>query len=113
MPVLKRRSSEEIVAAFRTMVQMGTSSAPVPSRTPLPELPDSALIRPRAGIQHAENQAVRTRRAAGLFEACANPGCGSGWMHLLRSIFTVVEHVPLPDGNEWHLAKPLASPSPA
>ena len=34
-------------------------------------------------------------------------------MHLLRSIFTVVEHVPLPDGNEWHLAKPLASPSPA
>jgi len=85
MPVLKRRSSEEIVAAFRTMVQMGTSSAPVPSRTPLPELPDSALIRPRAGIQHAENQAVRTRRAAGLFEACANPGCGSGWMHLLRS----------------------------
>ena len=34
-------------------------------------------------------------------------------LHLLRSIFTVVEHLPLPDGNEWHLAKPIASPSPA
>jgi sigma-B regulation protein RsbU (phosphoserine phosphatase) len=30
-------------------------------------------------------------------------------LHLLKSVFTVVEHIPLPDGNEWHLAKPLAS----
>ena len=29
-------------------------------------------------------------------------------LHLLQSVFSVVEHVPLPDGNEWHLAKPLA-----
>jgi sigma-B regulation protein RsbU (phosphoserine phosphatase) len=29
-------------------------------------------------------------------------------IHLLQSIFTVVEHISLPDGNEWHLAKPLA-----
>jgi phosphoserine phosphatase RsbU/P len=29
-------------------------------------------------------------------------------MHLLRSVFTTVEHTRLPDGNEWHLAKPLA-----
>jgi sigma-B regulation protein RsbU (phosphoserine phosphatase) len=28
-------------------------------------------------------------------------------LHLLKSVFTVVEHTPLPDGNEWHLAKPL------
>lgn len=29
-------------------------------------------------------------------------------LHLLQSVFSVVEHTPLPDGNEWHLAKPLA-----
>ena len=28
-------------------------------------------------------------------------------LHLLKTIFTVVEHIKLPDGNEWHLAKPL------
>jgi len=28
-------------------------------------------------------------------------------LHLLNTVFTVVEHQPLPDGNEWHLAKPL------
>jgi anti-sigma regulatory factor (Ser/Thr protein kinase) len=33
------------------------------------------------------------------------PG-GLGLM-LLRTVFSVVEHVPLADGNEWHLAKPL------
>jgi len=30
-------------------------------------------------------------------------------LHMLKSVFTVVEHSALPDGNEWHLAKPLAS----
>jgi sigma-B regulation protein RsbU (phosphoserine phosphatase) len=30
-------------------------------------------------------------------------------LHLLKSVFTVVEHSILPDGNEWHLAKPLVS----
>jgi sigma-B regulation protein RsbU (phosphoserine phosphatase) len=28
-------------------------------------------------------------------------------LHLLKNVFTVVEHSTLPDGNEWHLAKPL------
>ncbi len=28
-------------------------------------------------------------------------------LHLLSTIFDVVEHIALPDGNEWHLAKPL------
>lgn len=28
-------------------------------------------------------------------------------LHLLKTVFTIVEHNPLPDGNEWHLAKPL------
>ena len=30
-------------------------------------------------------------------------------LHLLKTVFTVVEHLPLADGNEWHLAKPLTS----
>jgi len=30
-------------------------------------------------------------------------------LHLLKNVFTVVEHSKLPDGNEWHLAKPLES----
>ena len=34
-------------------------------------------------------------------------------LHLLKSVFTVVEHTVLPDGNEWHLAKPLAGTRPA
>jgi len=29
-------------------------------------------------------------------------------LHLLHTVFSVVEHIPLADGNEWHLAKPLA-----
>jgi sigma-B regulation protein RsbU (phosphoserine phosphatase) len=33
---------------------------------------------------------------------------GSLGLHLLETVFTVVEHIALPDGNEWHLAKPLA-----
>jgi len=28
-------------------------------------------------------------------------------LHLLKMVFTTVEHTPLPDGNQWHLAKPL------
>ena len=28
-------------------------------------------------------------------------------LHLLKVVFTTVEHTILPDGNEWHLAKPL------
>jgi hypothetical protein len=30
-------------------------------------------------------------------------------LHLLKSVFSVVEHTKLTDGNEWHLAKPLLS----
>ena len=28
-------------------------------------------------------------------------------LHLLKTVFTVVEHHKMPEGNEWHLAKPL------
>ncbi len=31
---------------------------------------------------------------------------------LLHSIFSVVEHIMHPDGNEWHLAKPVPQPQP-
>jgi phosphoserine phosphatase RsbU/P len=34
-------------------------------------------------------------------------------LHLLKSVFTTVEHNKMPDGNEWHLAKPLVVSSPA
>jgi sigma-B regulation protein RsbU (phosphoserine phosphatase) len=30
-------------------------------------------------------------------------------LHLLKATFSTVEHTKLPDGNEWHLAKPLDS----
>ena len=33
-------------------------------------------------------------------------------LHLLQSVFTMVEHLPLSDGNEWHLAKPLPAMVP-
>jgi len=33
-------------------------------------------------------------------------------LHLLKTVFSVVEHTKLPDGNEWHLAKPLEENSP-
>ena len=29
---------------------------------------------------------------------------------LLQAVFTTVEHIALPDGNEWHLAKPVEMP---
>ncbi|MGA2849002.1 MAG: hypothetical protein ABSE46_08405 [Terracidiphilus sp.] len=39
---------------------------------------DPALV---AGSDNPETRVART----GLFETCANPGCRSGWLHLLRS----------------------------
>ena len=74
MPVLRRRSSEEIVAAFRSMVQADSSPAVAAPRDILPALPDASPVRSRA-----------TGLTAGLLESCANRSCGSGWMHLLRS----------------------------
>jgi hypothetical protein len=70
MPVLKRRSSEEIVAAFRSLVQADSSPAVAARRDILPAMPDTTPAR---------------AKAVGLFETCANRSCGSGWMHLLRS----------------------------
>jgi Type II secretion system (T2SS), protein E, N-terminal domain len=35
------------------------------------------------GVENARSK--DSRRRAGIFEACANPGCSSGWIHLWRS----------------------------
>jgi hypothetical protein len=45
-----------------------------------PRLDDAATILPSSRRERA-GSGLR----AGLFETCANPGCGSGWLHLLRS----------------------------
>jgi hypothetical protein len=43
--------------------------------------PDAA----EAGSEPAGEKAGRARALGGLFETCANPGCGSGWLHIWRS----------------------------
>jgi len=55
---------------------------------------------------HVDYAAMKGRKLEDI-----KPG-GLG-LHLLKSVFTVVEHARLPDGNEWHLAKPLGTPAPA
>jgi ribosomal protein L16/L10AE len=70
MPVLKRRSKEEIIEAFRLMVGSDQTPARAEQRELLPAPPEPVPMRPALG---------------GLLETCANPGCGSGWLHLLRS----------------------------
>jgi hypothetical protein len=37
------------------------------------------------GVQAQIEAGVRAKARNGLFETCANPGCGSGWLHLWRS----------------------------
>jgi hypothetical protein len=38
-----------------------------------------------SGRSRERASAAPTRPRGGLLEACSNPGCGSGWLHLLRS----------------------------
>jgi hypothetical protein len=45
-----------------------------------PRLDDAATILPSS-----QREGAGSGLRAGLFETCANPGCGSGWLHLLRS----------------------------
>jgi len=42
----------------------------------------------------AEAVGAGARARSALFETCANPGCGSGWLHLWRS-----RHVPVFEGG--------------
>jgi hypothetical protein len=51
------------------------------------------LLTPRAGLLARARPAAPDRAAApdsGVFSTCANPGCGSGWLHLLRGRGTPV-----------------------
>jgi hypothetical protein len=54
-----------------------------------PELPESIVIDPPAlglaGLPSRVNEGGRLAGRGGWLETCANPGCGSGWMHLWRS----------------------------
>jgi hypothetical protein len=67
------------------MVQTDASPVSARASASVSALPDSALTGSRAGAWRGERQGAVVQRVAGLFEACANPGCGAGWMHLLRS----------------------------
>lgn len=69
MPVLIRKPGGPAVAArFETAWSEGTSAG----------TPSSVSW---AGWKAPARGAARS----GLFETCANPGCGSGWLHLWRS----------------------------
>ena len=56
-----------------------------------PEAAKAAFESPRsfthtlAGARAAAEAPAAPGSRLGLFETCANPGCGSGWLHLLRS----------------------------
>jgi len=65
------------------------------------EITDGLLhLRLRDYGPHVDPEKLKGRKLEDI-----KPG-GLG-LHLLQSVFSVVEHNPLSDGNEWHLAKPL------
>ncbi len=68
MPLLNRR----VVAA-------GPESAEANIDSP------QTFARSLAGARAAAEVHAASGSRLGLFETCANPGCGSGWLHLLRS----------------------------
>lgn len=66
--------------SFLTRKNVPVPTGPLLGTYTLPLVPaDRALDRPSARPGATE------RLRAGLFETCANPGCGSGWLHLWRS----------------------------
>ena len=59
-----------------------------PAREPGSRSFAAALAEPEIGAGRAARPTapgVREAARASLFETCANPGCGSGWLHLWRS----------------------------
>jgi len=65
------------------------------------EIADGHLhLRLRDSGPHVDPEKMKGRELEDI-----KPG-GLG-LHLLRQVFTTVEHIKLPNGNEWHLAKPL------
>ena len=73
MPILNANAVRERLLAVRAQI---ANERPV-----LEPVRDSALTNDR--LNERERGAVKQR--SGLFETCSNPGCGSGWLHLLRS----------------------------
>jgi hypothetical protein len=68
MPILNRKLAVEGQGDFRAAIFNGHS--------PVDPVRESLLGNPRQ---------ERVASRAGLFETCANAGCSSGWLHLLRS----------------------------
>jgi hypothetical protein len=58
-------------------------AAPAPMESTLTE--QWAAETPGAGALAGREAGARAGVRGGLFETCANPGCGSGWLHLWRS----------------------------
>jgi hypothetical protein len=69
MPILKRNSGGEEPEAARAAI---FGSRPLRESRQAPAL----SLQPVRGLPGSR---------AGFFETCANPDCGSGWLHLLRS----------------------------
>jgi hypothetical protein len=74
MPILNRKHAEEMKASLNGPVLQGATGEEV------------------SNIQNASRRPGRRPSGlhSGLLETCANPGCGSGWLHLLRSRSTPV-----------------------
>jgi hypothetical protein len=73
MPILNANAVHERLLAVR---------AQIANQSPVPEpVRDSSLTNDRTNNRERGSGKQRS----GLFETCSNPGCGSGWLHLLRS----------------------------
>jgi hypothetical protein len=87
MPVLRRRPAEALALAVSGMMNKQGSGAAIEPAARLLEAEAQSYL-PEAGAASLPRPA-RNR----WFETCANPGCASGWLHLLRSRTTpVFEH---------------------
>lgn len=65
-------------------------SRPEAGRVPAGNFDMALVSTPVATDEMAAEMAIGMPRRRGIFETCANPGCGSGWLHLLRSRATPV-----------------------
>jgi hypothetical protein len=72
MPILAKETVDKVMAA-RNAARAALQDGRFPSEQELRESERAKAVRGLPGTK------------LGLFETCANPGCGSGWLHLLRS----------------------------
>jgi hypothetical protein len=77
MPILSRNLSLNL-----SRKSIGPAT-PAPMEPTLTE--QWAAETPGAGALAGREAGARAGVRGGLFETCANPGCGSGWLHLWRS----------------------------